>query len=146
MYEEDDLSTEISDTRQSYAPIGLVIRTLAIVVLGILLAVGLLADGRVQIIALALMCVWLLLGFLLLGVVQAHKTGYLSHHVVFTAVLLIGSGTATMVWEVTNGVVSSTFTVVLSLGSWIATLWLGSRLIYGGSFDHVLDHISGANR
>ncbi|SEM04420.1 hypothetical protein [Haloferax larsenii] len=136
----------MADTRQSYLPFGLVIRTLAIVVLGILLAVGLLADDRVQLIAFALMSIWLLLGFLLLGVGQARKTGHLLHHVVFTAVLLIGGVTATMVWEVTNGVVPSTVTVVLSLGTWIVTLWLGSRLVYGGPFDHVLDRIHGSNR
>jgi hypothetical protein len=92
------------------------------------------------------MCVWLLLGFLLLGVGQAHKTGHLLHHVVFTAVLLIGSVAANMVWEVASGIVPSTVTVVLSLGTWIVTLWLGSRLVYGGLFDHVRDRIHGANK
>jgi hypothetical protein len=100
-----------------------------------LLAVGFFSDGRLQVIALTLVPVWLLSGLLFAGVTTARETGRLFHHLVFAVVVIGGAAAGSTVWQATHGPLPVVLALGLGFGVWVGVLWAGARIVYGGPFD-----------
>jgi hypothetical protein len=117
----------------------------AVVALVGFLVVGLFDDGRVRSVALALVAVWLLVGLLVVALSLARESGHLPHHLTFAAVVLLGSGAGSTAWRVANGSMPDTAVTVLAVGAWLGSVWLGSRVVYGGPFDRLLRWVAPAD-
>ena len=132
----------MSGTGRSRGRRGPPLRGPAVVALVGFLVVGLFGDGRVRSVALALVTVWLLLGLLVVALSRARESGHLPHHLTFAAVVLLGSGAGRAAWRVVDGTVPDTAVTVLAVGAWLGSVWLGSRIVYGGPFDRLLRRVA----
>lgn len=103
-----------------------------------LLTVGVVADGRLQVVALTLVPVWLLAGLLFVGVTRARETGHLLHHLLFAGVVVGGAAAGPMVWQATHGPLPEILALAVSIGVCAGVLWVGARIVYEGPLDTVV--------
>jgi ABC-type Mn2+/Zn2+ transport system permease subunit len=112
-------------------------RGLAVALLAVALVLGLVADGRLRTVALAVVPAWLLVGLLVVSGRHARTTGRLPHHLVFAGIVIGGSAVGTGAWTVANGVLPDVAAAVVSLCVWTLVVWAGRRFVYRGPFDRL---------
>jgi hypothetical protein len=109
----------------------------------VLIIGGLVTDGRVRTTAFALVAVWLLLGFVVVGLDHAHEAGRLPHHLTFAAVFVAGCVGGSLLWETTTGILPDPIAAGIGVGVWVGGSWAGSKPAYRGPLDRVLDRVGG---
>jgi hypothetical protein len=115
---------------------------LAVLSLFGLLTVGVVADGRLQLIALMLVPSWILAGLLFVGVARARETGRLLHHLVFAGVVIGGAAAGSIIWHATHGPLPEILALAVSIGVWVGVVWVGARIVYEGPVDTVVTRIN----
>lgn len=115
---------------------------LAVITLFGLLTVGIVADGRLQVIALTLVPVWLLSGLLFVGITRSRETGRVLHHIVFAGVVVGSAAAGPIVWHATHGPLPVIPALGLSIGVWAGVLWVGARIVYDGPLDTVVTRVT----
>jgi high-affinity Fe2+/Pb2+ permease len=121
-------------------------RGLAVAALAVLIIGGLVTDGRVRTTAFALVAVGLLLGFVVVRLGHAHEAGRLPHHLTFAAVFVAGCVVGSHLWEATTGILPDPIAAGIGVGVWVMASWAGSKLVYDGPLDRVLNRVGGPSR
>lgn len=117
---------------------GLVVRTVVFlaVVVGVPTAFAL--GGRLRSLALAAVSVLLLAGFLVVGYRHVRRRGSLGRHVGFVVVWGGGVALADRLARAASGRLPEPGPYLLAVGVALGSLWLGSRLAYGGTLTRTL--------
>jgi hypothetical protein len=128
---------------------GLVAQTVVFLaaVIGIPTAFAL--GGRLRALAFVAVSVLLLAGFLLVGSRHARRQGSLHQHAAFSLVWLAGVGLADLLARRASGLLPEPVPYFLAVAVTLGSLWLGSRLAYGGALTRALfgtggNHADGA--
>jgi hypothetical protein len=121
----------MSDGLAARASPVLVAQTLAFLAVVIGLPVAFSLGGRLRYLALAAVGTLLLVGFVLLGLQQAYRSGTLAQHATFLVVWLVGAAVADGLASRAAGWLPEPIPFLLGVGIGLAALWFGARLAYG---------------
>ncbi|WP_254831086.1 hypothetical protein [Haloglomus salinum] len=108
----------------------LVAQTLAFLAVVIGLPVAFSLGGRLRYLALAAVGTLLLVGFILLGLQQAHRSGTLVQHATFLVVWLVGAAVADGLAKRAAEWLPEPLPFLLGVGIGLGALWFGARLAY----------------
>ncbi|MBP2252602.1 hypothetical protein J2754_002948 [Halarchaeum solikamskense] len=118
--------------------IGLIAQTIFVlaVVIGVPSAFAL--DGQLRSLAFVIIGVLLLVGFLVVGYRHARRQNALHQHVAFLIVWFGGIALADRLARTASGHLSEPIPYLLAIGVTLSVLWIGSRIAYGGALTRVL--------
>lgn len=118
--------------------IGLIAQTIfvLVVVIGIHSAFAL--DGQLRSLAFIILAVLLLVGFLVVGYRHARRERSLHQHVAFLIVWFGGFALAERLARTASGCLPEPLPHLLAIGVMLGVLWIGSRIAYGGTLTRAL--------
>ena len=118
--------------------IGLIAQTIFVlaVVIGIPSAFAL--DGQLRSLAFLILAVLLLVGFLVVGYRHARQQKSLHQHIAFLIVWFGGLTLADRLARTASGRLPEPIPYLLAVGVTLGALWTGSRLAYGGTLTRAL--------
>ena len=118
--------------------IGLIAQTIFVlaVVIGIPSAFAL--DGQLRSLAFLILAVLLLVGFLVVGYRHARQQKSLHQHIAFLIVWFGGLTLADRLARTASGRFPEPIPYLLAIGITLGALWVGSRLAHGGTLTRAL--------
>jgi len=129
------VSEQLSNTK---IDIGLIAQTVFVlaVVIGIPSAFAL--DGQLRSLAFLILAVLLLVGFLVVGYRHARRQQSLHQHIAFLIVWFGSFPLAGWLARTASGRLPEPIPNLLAIGVMLGALWIGSRLAYGGVLTRAL--------
>jgi len=118
--------------------IGLIAQTIFVlaVVIGIPSAFAL--DGQLRSLAFIILAILLLVGFLVVGYRHARRQKSLHQHIAFLIVWFGSFALAGQLARTASGRLPEPIPDLLAIGVTLGALWIGSRLAYGGALTRAL--------